>query len=66
MSVIKTNFLPSCLNFKVLVGNVKGKDHVGDMCLDGRIILKWVLKKGNMSEWTGFSWIRVGINGGVL
>jgi hypothetical protein len=31
--------------YKVLVGNVKGKDLLGDLGMDGRIILKLMLRK---------------------
>jgi hypothetical protein len=31
--------------YRVLVGNVKKTDHLEGRGVDGRIILKWVLKK---------------------
>jgi hypothetical protein len=30
--------------YRVLVGKPEGKNHLGDQGLDGRIILKWVLR----------------------
>jgi len=33
--------------------------------LDGKIILKYVLKKWNGKAWTGFIWIRIGTGGGA-
>jgi hypothetical protein len=29
---------------KVLIGNLKGRDLSGDLDIDGRIIIKWILK----------------------
>jgi hypothetical protein len=31
--------------YSVLLGNVRVRDHLKDLGVDGRIILKWVLKK---------------------
>jgi hypothetical protein len=31
--------------YKVLVENLKARDHFEDLDIDGRIVLKWVLKK---------------------
>jgi hypothetical protein len=36
--------------FRVLVGKLEGKSHKGDPGVDGRIILKWVLRKWNGAE----------------
>ena len=30
--------------YRVLWGNMKGRDHLGDADLDGRIILRWILR----------------------
>jgi hypothetical protein len=29
----------------ILVGNLKGRDHLKDLDVDGRIILEWILGK---------------------
>jgi hypothetical protein len=31
--------------YNILVENLKLGDHLGDLCIDGRIIQKWVLGK---------------------
>jgi hypothetical protein len=33
------------MHTKILVGNVKGIDHLGDLGIDGKIILEWVLRE---------------------
>jgi hypothetical protein len=30
---------------RVLVGNLRERDHLGDQDVDGRIILRWILRK---------------------
>jgi hypothetical protein len=30
---------------KILIGNLKGKSNLGDLDVNGRIILEWILKK---------------------
>jgi hypothetical protein len=32
---------------------------LGDLCLEGRIILKRILEKYGMKMWTGFNWLRL-------
>jgi hypothetical protein len=39
--------------YKILVGTLKRRDHVGDISVNGRIILKWILKKLYVT-WPGF------------
>ena len=36
-------------------GNLRERDHLVDPGVDGRIILRWVLRKG----WVGMDWIDV-------
>ena len=47
-------------------GNLRARDHVGDAGVDGRIILRWILRKWDVGVWTGSSWLRVGTGGGHL
>ena len=51
---------------KVLVGKPEGKRHWGDQDVDGRIILKWILRKWEGVVGTGWSWLRIGTGGGRL
>jgi hypothetical protein len=30
---------------KILVGNLKGRDHSGDLGVDGRTVLEWIVGK---------------------
>ena len=50
---------------KVLVGNLKVRDNWGDQDVDGRIILRWILKWEGVVG-TGWSWLRIGTGGGRL
>jgi hypothetical protein len=40
---------------------LKQRDHLGDLGVDGRIILKY-----NTSVWTGCMWLRIGTSGWLL
>ena len=51
---------------RVLVGNLRIKDHLGDPGVDGRIILRWIFRKWDVRLWTGLSWLRIGTGGGHL
>ena len=50
---------------RVLVGKPEGKSHWGALDVDGRIILKWIFGKWEGVE-TGWSWLRIGTDGGHL
>jgi len=52
--------------YRVLVGKPKGKNHVGDPGVDGKIILRWIFKKRDVRVWTGSSWLTIGTGGGHL
>jgi len=45
-------------------GNLKERDHLGDLGVDGRIILSWIFRKWAMGVWTGSSWLRIGTGSG--
>ena len=32
-------------SYRILMGRLEGRDHLEDPGIDGRIILKWILKK---------------------
>jgi hypothetical protein len=46
--------------YKIFVRNLKGKDHVEDLCVNWRIILEGFLWKQGVKLWT---WLRIGISG---
>jgi hypothetical protein len=41
-------------------------DHLEDVYVDGRIILKWILKSVQREVWIGFFWLRIGTNDDLL
>jgi hypothetical protein len=45
-------------------GNLREGDHLGDPGVDGRIILRWIVRKWDVGVWTGLSWLRIGTVGG--
>jgi len=47
-------------------GNLRERDHLGDPCIDGRIILRWIFRKWNVEPWTGLIRLRTGTGGGHL
>ena len=49
--------------YRVLVGNLKERDRLGGLGVDGRIILSWIFRKWDLGVWTGSSWLRIGTGG---
>ena len=47
-------------------GNLRERDNWGDPDVDGRIILIWVFRKWEGVVGTGWSWLRIGTDGGHL
>jgi len=45
-------------------GNLKGRVHMEDSGVDGRIILRWIFRKWDVGALIGLIWLRIGISGG--
>jgi hypothetical protein len=45
--------------YTVSVGGPEGKDHLGDMGVDGRLMLNWILKKCGVKVRIRFNWFRI-------
>ena len=52
--------------YRVLVGKPEGKNHLEDLVVDGRIILRWIFRKWDVGSWTGSSWLRIRTGSGHL
>ena len=51
---------------RALVGKPEGKRPLGRPDVDGRIILRWILRKLEGVVGTEWSWLRIGTGGGHL
>ena len=49
-----------------LCGYPRERDHLQDLDIGGRIILKWIYKKWAGKAWNGFVWLTIGTGGGCL
>jgi len=49
-----------------LVGKPEGRDHWGDLGVDGWIILGRISRRWDVGIWTGLGWPRIEIVGGRL
>jgi len=49
--------------YRILWGYLRERDHLEDLGVDGRIILRWILRKWDVAAWTGSSWLRIGTGG---
>jgi hypothetical protein len=45
-------------------GNLRERDHVEDPSLDGKIILRCIVRKWDVGAWTGPIWLRIEKRGG--
>jgi len=45
--------------------NLKGRNHLEDLGIDGKIILEWMLGKWGKA-WIECIWLRIGTGGGLL
>jgi hypothetical protein len=50
--------------YRVLVRNLRERDHFEYPGVDGRIILKLVFRKWYVGPWTGTNWLRIETGGG--
>jgi hypothetical protein len=50
--------------YSILVEYPAGKRRLGDLGVDMRIILKWIIRKYGGKLWTRCIWLRIGINAG--
>ena len=48
------------------MGKPEGKNHWGDLGVDGWIILSWISRRWDVGMWTGLGWLRTGTGGGRL
>jgi len=46
--------------------DLKGRNHVEDLGVDGKVMLGWILRTQSEEVWTGFIWLRIGASGGLL
>jgi len=49
--------------FFFLWGNLREGDHLEDLGVGGKIIIKWIFRKWNGEAWAGLIWLRIGTNG---
>jgi len=52
--------------YRFLVGKPEGRNHWGDLGVDGWIILGRISRRWDVGIWTGLGWPRIEIGGGRL
>jgi len=52
--------------YRVFVCNVMERDHMEDLGLDGKVVLKWIFREWDGEAWTGLLCFRIGTGGGCL
>jgi len=46
--------------YRLSMGNLMDRDHLEEPGVNSRIILRWILRRWDVSLWTGWSWLRIG------
>ena len=52
--------------YRVLLGKLEGKRPLGNLDVDGWIILGWISRRWDAGIWTGLGWPRIETGGGRL
>jgi hypothetical protein len=52
--------------YKIWSENLKGRDHLEDLGLGGKIMLDWILRRRSGKVWIGCIWLRIGTSGGLF
>jgi hypothetical protein len=52
--------------YRVLVGNLRERGHLGDPGVGKRIILRWIFRTWDVKAWTGLIRLRIETGGGHL
>ena len=47
-------------------GDLMGIDHLEDLSVDGRVILKLIFQEWDGDVWTGLLWLKTGTGGGCV
>jgi hypothetical protein len=50
----------------LILEKFEARDHLRGLGIDGRIMLKWMLKKQGVKVWTAFNRFKIGSTGGLL
>jgi hypothetical protein len=53
-------------NKKIWFENLKGRIRLDELEVNRKIIFQGILKRGGLTNWTGFNWVRTGISGRIL
>jgi len=48
------------------LGNLRERGHLEDPDVDGRIIIRWIVRKFDVGAWAGSICLRIGKGGGHL
>jgi hypothetical protein len=52
--------------YREFVGKSEESYHPEDPGVDGRIIIRWIFRKGKVGPWTGSIWLRIETDGWEL